>query len=650
MSDEENPSASDSKDLRHPRTILVVDDDVTQLRQVQASLSDLAEVRVARRAADVLRLCQQSLPDLLLLDLRLDDGDGLEVVGALQADPALAALPVMLVTAEGDHALRVRAYDLDVVDWLIKPVEEARLRARVQAALARPKRLTPADAWAVPRAEQPQLVLAVDDDPNILDALRSTLASEDIQIRTASTPEEALAFAAKAEPSVVLVDIGLPTLNGFQLTDRLLELPTMVDVPIIFVTQHGDVESEIQALGMGAFDFVSKPFPPEVLRARVRNALRHRRRTQARLDRAEARWQRIGSEQLAAIVAHAQDALITLDEDGRMVLANMAAQRLLAEKGAPCIGLPLPGWLLAGLPSDLVAGRQTRADQVLLLRPGQPPMTVDAHALVHESGGRHLVTLTLKDQTLRLRAEEEARERLRAQAESRTKQLMMSYLAHEIGNPLNGVINLTALMLLPGADPLTPEQARRLRAVKDCADVLSRLMSDALDLARWEAGQFALRLAALPVGEAVAYCIDTLRPAAQAAGVTLAEPSGDLGALVMADGTRLRQSLHNLVNNACKYGRPGGTVRIDVLAGDQQVTVDVMDDGPGIAPENLDRLFEPFDRLGRRGSAGHGLGLAVTRMLVQAMGGRIQVTSTEGVGSRFTLTLPRAPEQQGVPA
>lgn len=405
-------------------------------------------------------------------------------------------------------------------------------------------------------------------------------------------------------------------------------------------------------LELGAFDFVSKPFLPAVLRARVRNALRQRQRAQAVLQRAERHWQRVGSEQIAAIVAHARDAILSLDEDGRVVLANQSARLLMGmgEAAVPLGGLALPHWLASALPAALRVGTREHLDGLALQPPGRQTLICDVSSQVDATQGRRLVTLTLKDQTQRLQAEAEARENLRLQAESRTKQLMMSYLAHEIGNPLNVVLNLTTLLLLPGADPLTSGQQHWLRLVNDCAGVLQRLMADALDLARSEAGQCSLQLERLTVRDAARYAVDALQPAAQTAQLTLRPPRGDLDAEVLADAMRLRQCLHNLVSNACKYGRTGGCVAVDVLDSGEEVAIAVSDDGPGMTPAQLQCLFEPFERLGRHGSAGHGLGLVVTRMLVQAMGGRVEVSSAEGLGSRFTLVLRKpAGSEAGAP-
>lgn len=645
------------------RNLLLVDDDVATLHFLQTCMADLAELRVARNAGDALRLARLQRPDLVLLDLHLDGSDGLALLQALRLDAALASVPVVFVSADVDIAPQVRALDLDVADWLHKPLDAGRLRARVQAVLRRVARQQQVldnvvgdgavvDAAGLDDAAAGSLrgacVLAVDDDPIVLESLRLALTPEHFRLLTATSAAEAVALAAAEAPEVVLLDMVMPGEDGFALARRLMAMPMMADAPLLFVTQHGDVASETRALALGAFDFITKPVVPPVLRARVCNALRLRRRSAQVLRQAEVRWRQLGNAQLAAIVAESRDAILSLDANGRILMANKAAAALLGAArpaDAPLVGAPLPDWLVQALPLALRQGTWATLANVSLGAPGQPAIVCDVVATVidgHQGPGRGgLVTLTFHDQTARLQAEQAARRQAALEADGLARKLMLSYLVHEIGNPLNGILGLTRLLLTPGAEPLSDNQRRKLSMVGDSADMLHRLMLDALDLARWQAGRFSVESAAVALRPVVESTLGALAGAAQAAGVTLAAPGGDLDLAVRADPQRLAQCLHNLVSNACKYGRPGGRVQLDVLAGPAEVEIAVSDDGPGLSAEQMARLFEPFERLGRLGPSGHGLGLAVTRMLAQAMAGRLEVTSVLGAGSRFALVLPR---------
>jgi DNA-binding response OmpR family regulator/anti-sigma regulatory factor (Ser/Thr protein kinase) len=633
--------------------LLLVDDDVAVLHFLQSCVADMAELRVARSGTDALRLARQQRPDLVLLDLHLGDTDGLTLLQTLRNDRTLAGVPVIFLSSEPDISPRVRALDLDALDWLAKPLDAQRLRARVQSALRRNPRppegvggVTDDDAGPTAASTlRGACVLAVDDDPVVLESLRQALSPEGFRLLTAASASEAATLAAIEAPEVVLIDVKMPGEDGFSLAHRLMTMPAMADAPLIFVTQHGDVASEVRALGLGAFDFISKPIVPLVLRARVCNALRLRRRSAYAMRRAEMHWRQVGGTQLAAIIAQAQEAIVSIDAAGRVMLANEASYAILGRDGtgdAPLAGTVLPSWLMSVLPEDLLRGDRGSVSNVTLAAPGQPGTVYDIGATILDHDGGRLVTLTFHDQTARQQAEQLARQQLTLEAEGMARKLMLSYLVHEIGNPLNGIIGLTGILLAPGAEPLSPDQRRKLAMVGDSAQVLHRLMRDALDLAQWQVGRFSVEIAAVGVRTVVESTMGSLAEVALRAGVVLADPSGDLDVAVLADPQRLHQCLHNLVSNACKYGRPGGRVQVDIVAGPADVEISVCDDGLGLSPEQMARLFEPFERLGRQGPAGHGLGLAVTRMLAQAMAGRLEVDAEEGVGSRFTIVLPRA--------
>ena len=224
---------------------------------------------------------------------------------------------------------------------------------------------------------------------------------------------------------------------------------------------------------------------------------------------------------------------------------------------------------------------------------------------------------------------------------STAKTAFLSRMSHELRTPLNAVLGFAQLLAL---DPLTAEQAEAVEHIRSGGRHLLDLINEILDISRIEAGRLALSMEPVDAGEVVAEAVDLVRPAGPAvrrvgrrAGLRRAEGAG-----VYADRQRMRQVLLNLVSNAVKYNRPGGSVRVGCRPGGSgEVVVEVSDTGPGIADELLPRLFQPFDRLGAESSGveGTGIGLALADGLARAMGGRIDVATRLGTGSTFTLVL-----------
>jgi PAS domain S-box-containing protein len=249
-----------------------------------------------------------------------------------------------------------------------------------------------------------------------------------------------------------------------------------------------------------------------------------------------------------------------------------------------------------------------------------------------------------------LRELERARQdKAAAEAANRAKTEFLSRMSHELRTPLNAVLGFSQLLEIDRADSLSDGQRRRVRLIRESGEHLLQMIGDLLDLTRIESGSLQVQIDAVPLRALAEEAIDMLRPAADAAGVAVSLQLDGEGLAAQADRTRLRQVLLNLLSNAIKYNRAGGRVELHVApappAGAQAwLSVSVSDTGVGIAAEDLPHLFEPFNRLSQShgGVEGTGIGLSLTRALVTLMHGRIQVSSTLGEGSVFSVLLPRA--------
>lgn len=248
-------------------------------------------------------------------------------------------------------------------------------------------------------------------------------------------------------------------------------------------------------------------------------------------------------------------------------------------------------------------------------------------------------------ETLRAQAAELQVARDAAEAASRAKSQFLTSVSHELRTPLHAISGFAQLLEAGDGGALSPTQRDYLGHVLDAAEHLGRLIDDILDLARIEAGGVSLDAESVHLGELFDACQAALTPAARQGGITLIfEPPPAPRAILRGDRTRLLQCLINLGSNAVKYNRPGGIVRFALEdLGPGWVRVVVEDDGIGIPPDRGAELFQPFNRLGREhGSVqGTGIGLAITRALVERMGGRIGYLPRAGGGSLFHLDLPR---------
>ena len=271
---------------------------------------------------------------------------------------------------------------------------------------------------------------------------------------------------------------------------------------------------------------------------------------------------------------------------------------------------------------------------------------INAETIEHLGAPCYLImSLDITD----LRAVEETRAALTvAQSASRAKTAFLSRMSHELRTPLNAVLGFTALLASESPEQLGPRQLAQVEHVHKAGWHLLTLINDVLDLSRIEAGQFAVEVRALALKPLLDEAVQMTQPQAQAAAVTLhADYQQDLkegNVAVCADPTRLRQVMLNLLSNAIKYNRAQGSVHLSVACVGQRVRIAVSDTGIGMTRDQLDHVFEPFNRLGRESSGveGAGVGLALTRELLHLMHGEIKIDSEVSRGTQVCVVLPRA--------
>jgi len=249
---------------------------------------------------------------------------------------------------------------------------------------------------------------------------------------------------------------------------------------------------------------------------------------------------------------------------------------------------------------------------------------------------------TLQDIDDRVRAEAHRLDRV--ELASRSKSAFLSRMSHELRTPLSAVLGFSELLARDESVQSSAAAQRQLGHIAEAGKHLLSMIDTVLDLERVEAGELKLVSEAVEVGSLLADCLMLISPLAACRQISLSDGDAGTGFCVVADRTRLRQVLLNLLSNAVKYNREGGSIAVDMARQGQDVSIAISDTGMGLKPEQLAELFHPFNRLGAEASQteGTGLGLVISRQLVEAMGGRIAVRSVVGQGSVFTVCLPVA--------
>ncbi len=375
-----------------------------------------------------------------------------------------------------------------------------------------------------------------------------------------------------------------------------------------------------------------------------------------------------------AILTSANFSIIATDERGIIQLFNVGAEHLLGYTAAEVCNRISPSDIHD--PQEVMVRAQALSAELgTVIAPGfealaykasrgiediyeltyvrkdgtRLPAVVSITALRDDYGEIIGYLLIGTDISVRKRVEAELNDAIAAAEKANlAKSNFLAGMSHELRTPLNAILGF-AQLLESGAPYPTPSQKRNIDQILKAGWYLLELINEILDLALIESGKLTLSAEPVALAEVMLECRALIESQAQTRRVSMTFPKLEARYFVKADRTRMKQILINLLFNAIKYNKPGGTVAVEVKpVGKYSIRISVSDTGTGLAPSQLTQLFQPFNRLGQEAGAeqGTGIGLVMTKRLVEMMGGTIGVESAVGVGSEFwiELGLASAPE------
>ena len=553
---------------------------------------------------------------------------------------------------------------------------------------------------------QPVEILIVDDRPENLLALEAILEPLGQILVRAHSGDEALRLLLTHDFAMILLDVQMPGIDGFE-TARLIKSRERTKyIPIIFLTAISkDEEYVFEGYSVGAVDYMTKPFQPDILRSKVSvfvDLYQKQRQLAAQADMIRASDRRDlelrhmreiyeSEARFSEIVGSAMDAIVVFDADGAISLFNAAAERMFCTKVESAVGANVTGFFpeatrrdtlerICHLSVDPVATDTNCApelpatEHVLAftgLRESGEQFPIEATASCLDVRGKRTYTLIVRDISERRRAEES----LRQQAESLAKAMaelkglndelgerqaeleramaarsrFYASMSHELRTPINAVLGYSTLLLENIYGPLNEKQAEGITRTHKAAKHLLELVNDVLDLSKIEAGKIDLRLQPVHFPQLIDDLFVTVRPLADQYGSPLALEHTGEPVKVVSDPRRLRQILLNLLSNAIKFGR-GRPIRVwSTPTPEGGIVIEVRDEGEGIAAVDLEKIFDEFVQLGKTQlTEGTGLGLPISRRLAEMLHGTLEVESELGVGSVFRLTLPPSGESSNV--
>jgi two-component system sensor kinase FixL len=509
-------------------------------------------------------------------------------------------------------------------------------------------------------------VLMVDDIPANLRLLYESLQGRDYRLLVANSGEQALEVARRSRPDLMLLDVMMPDMDGFEVCRQLKRDRDTSNIAIIFLSALEDTSDKVHGLELGAVDYVTKPFHPDEVAARVAAHCKILRLERELGDR-NRQLQLVRDRILNSMV----EAVVGLDADGRVSFVNPAAERTLGVSGARILIRELEDWEPAELreaaATVLREGVELHIDELQLSRPDADPIPVELQA-VPISGQDRLggVVLVLRDLSERRRTEAKlsrthhaldltdrklraAQMQLVQAAKLESVGRLAAGVAHEVKNPL-AIVQL-GLDYLEQVSDLDETSTTVMQDMQQAVSRADKVVRGLIDFSR----ERELNLTEAHFNAVIEASLQLVRHELTQRNIAVVtESTGEIPKRRL-DADKLQQVFLNLFMNAMHAMGRDGTISITTgfgpipqddlgpqareagfVVGDRLIRIEVEDSGPGILAEHLDRLFDPYFTTKRQGE-GTGLGLSVTRNIVTLHGGSIDLRNRRGQGASALL-------------
>ena len=535
-------------------------------------------------------------------------------------------------------------------------------------------------------------VLLVDDRPENLLALEAILEPLGHELVRANGGPDALRQLLLDEFAVILLDVQMPGMNGFETAEIIKSRERTRFTPIIFLTALSkDQEFVYRGYEVGAVDYMSKPLQPEILRSKVsvlvdlwlknrqvgeqQDQLRAAERRELQLQhRAELHE---SEARIAEIVRCVREAIIMFDDDFVVNTFNSGAEQIFGRPSRDVIGKAVTDLLAPDCRSEFVRRvngmkeiRETTVqwsgtsehDLLMGLRPAEQfALEASVSRLVtHDSvvytvigrdvSERRRAEIALRNRTIELAKAKSELETVNRELNRKTQDLeralsarsrFYASMSHELRTPINAILGYSSLMLDQVYGQLNEKQVRGIERTNRAAKHLLELVNDVLDLSKIEAGKIELQLESVVFPTLIEDLFVTVRPMADDHGSDLTFEHEGAPISIISDPRRVRQILLNLLSNAIKFGR-GNPIKVCTRSwAESGIEIEVSDQGVGIAPGDLEKIFDEFVQLALDRPEGTGLGLPISQRLATILNGSLSVKSEPDIGSTFILRLPR---------
>jgi two-component system phosphate regulon sensor histidine kinase PhoR len=484
-------------------------------------------------------------------------------------------------------------------------------------------------------------ILVVDDEMGIREGCKRALSAEGYAVDDAENGNAGLEKVKENGYDLLLVDLMMPGISGLELIGKI----HLIDPEIILVviTGHATIETAVEAMKKGAYDYLSKPFSPDALIAVVKRGLEKRALRQEAKQLYEERDQRLlelvnERSRMRTIIGCMADGILVANMEGRLVLWNAASVKMLKSRGFDVVGESLEYYIENQAMVDAIKEVLSAKDVIFSMisreieLEGDPKTVLMANiAPIRDEKGNILGAVSVLRDITKLKEID------------KIKSQFVSMVAHELRAPLAAIKGWLEIVITDEGGGDKEQKQEWLKRAQERSDSLLALVNDLLEINRMEAGKVAQKIEPVQVTDLIKKIVDFMKPEVEKKGITVENKLPDNLPLIRADKRDMEKLFTNLITNAIKYNKKNGSVTIEGEVEGSFVCYRVKDTGIGISPENLSHIFEDFYRADDdkvKKITGTGLGLTIAKKIVNSHFGRIEGKSQVGQGSNFSVWLP----------